>query len=77
MFHSSSANEPLNYKRGEKTIPTSHRRAEKQQKELSHVHTDFLTTLAEEAAESAEDFTDSDYALGEFIDRYGPRSGSL
>ena len=42
-------------------------------KGLSHVHTDFLTTLAEEAAESAEDFTDSDYALGEFIDRYGPR----
>ena len=42
-------------------------------KGLSHVHTNFLTTLAEEAAESAEDFTDSDYALGEFIDRYGPR----
>ncbi|MBT4885611.1 MAG: hypothetical protein HON07_00165, partial [Planctomycetaceae bacterium] len=33
----------------------------------------FLTTLAEEAAESADDFTDSEYALGEFIDRYGPR----
>ena len=29
--------------------------------------------FAEEAAESAEDFTDSEYALGEFIDRYGPR----
>ena len=42
-------------------------------KGLSHVHTDFLTTLAEEAAESADDFTDSEYALGEFIDRYGPR----
>lgn len=40
---------------------------------LSRVHTDFLTTLAEEAAENADDFTDSDYALGEFIDRYGPR----
>lgn len=40
---------------------------------LSRVHTDFLTSLAEEAAENAEDFTDSDYALGEFIDRYGPR----
>ena len=42
-------------------------------KGLANVHTDFLTTLAEEAAESAEDFTDSEYALGEFIDRYGPR----
>ena len=40
---------------------------------LSQVHTEFLTSLAEEAAESAEDFVDSDYALGEFIDRYGPR----
>lgn len=40
---------------------------------LSQVHTEFLTGLAEEAAENAEDFTDSDYALGEFIDRYGPR----
>jgi len=40
---------------------------------LSQVHTEFLTALAEEAADNAEDFTDSDYALGEFIDRYGPR----
>jgi hypothetical protein len=40
---------------------------------LSQVHTEFLTGLAEEAAENAEDFADSDYALGEFIDRYGPR----
>jgi hypothetical protein len=40
---------------------------------LSRVHTEFLTSMAEEAAENAEDFTDSDYALGEFIDRYGPR----
>lgn len=40
---------------------------------LSQVHTEYLTSLAEEAAESAEDFVDSDYALGEFIDRYGPR----
>lgn len=40
---------------------------------LSRVHTDFLTNLAEEAADNAADFTESDYALGEFIDRYGPR----
>ena len=40
---------------------------------LSKVHTDFLATVAREAAENAEDFADSEYALGEFIDRYGPR----
>ncbi|MFM7185682.1 MAG: hypothetical protein ACKO4Z_13050 [Planctomycetota bacterium] len=40
---------------------------------LSKVHTEFLSSLAQEAADNAEDFSDSDYALGEFIDRYGPR----
>ena len=29
--------------------------------------------VAQEAFEHAEDFTDSEYALGEFIDRFGPR----
>ena len=27
----------------------------------------------EDAADNADDFSDSEYALGEFIDRYGPR----
>jgi hypothetical protein len=40
---------------------------------LTKVHTEFLSTIAREAAESGEDFADSEYALGEFIDRYGPR----
>ena len=40
---------------------------------LSKVHTEFLSSLAQEAADNADDFSDSDYALGEFIDRYGPR----
>ena len=40
---------------------------------LSKVHTEFLSSLAQEAADNAEDFSDSEYALGEFIDRYGPR----
>lgn len=40
---------------------------------LAKVHTEFLATIARDAAENAEDFTDSEYALGEFIDRYGPR----
>ena len=40
---------------------------------LGRVHTEFLSTIAQEAADNAEDFSDSDYALGEFIDRYGPR----
>ncbi|MEI8227448.1 MAG: hypothetical protein WCH77_04200 [Planctomycetota bacterium] len=40
---------------------------------LAKVHTEFLSGIARDAAENAEDFTDSEYALGEFIDRYGPR----
>lgn len=40
---------------------------------LSKVHTEFLTGLAREACDNAEDYVDSEYALGEFIDRYGPR----
>lgn len=40
---------------------------------LAKVHTEFLAGIARDAAENAEDFTDSEYALGEFIDRYGPR----
>ena len=40
---------------------------------LAKVHADFLSSIAQEAADNADDFTDSEYALGEFIDRYGPR----
>jgi hypothetical protein len=40
---------------------------------LSKVHTEFLAGIAREAADNAEDFSDSEYALGEFIDRFGPR----
>ena len=40
---------------------------------LTKVHTEFLSSIASEAASSGEDLIDSDYALGEFIDRYGPR----
>lgn len=40
---------------------------------LAKVHTEFLDSIAREAADNAEDFADSEYALGEFIDRYGPR----
>jgi len=40
---------------------------------LAKVHTEFLAGMARDAAENAEDFADSEYALGEFIDRYGPR----
>ena len=37
------------------------------------MHTEFLSSIAQEAADNAEDFSDSEYALGEFIDCYGPR----
>jgi hypothetical protein len=40
---------------------------------LAKVHAEFLGSVAREGAESAEDLLESDYALGEFIDRHGPR----
>ncbi len=40
---------------------------------LAKVHTDFLAGVAAEAFDNAESYSDSEYALGEFIDRYGPR----
>jgi hypothetical protein len=40
---------------------------------LAKVHTEFLASVAREAFDNAEDYIDSEYALGEFIDRYGPR----
>lgn len=40
---------------------------------LSKVHIEFLSNIANEAYDNAESFSDSDYALGDFLDRYGPR----
>jgi len=40
---------------------------------LAKVHGEFLSTIATEAFENAESFSDSDYALGDFLDRFGPR----
>ena len=40
---------------------------------LAKVHTEFLSNIATEAFDNAESFSDSDYALGDFLDRYGPR----
>jgi hypothetical protein len=40
---------------------------------LAKVHGEFLSTIAHEAFDNAESFSDSEYALGDFLDRYGPR----
>jgi hypothetical protein len=40
---------------------------------LAKVHTEFLASVAREAFDNAEDFAESEFALGEFIDRFGPR----
>lgn len=40
---------------------------------LAKVHAEFLSTVAREGSESAEDMLESEYSLGEFIDRHGPR----
>ena len=53
--------------------PQLSRSCRKAAEALANVHTEFLAQLAEEACENAENFGDSEFALGEFIDRYGPR----
>lgn len=40
---------------------------------LTKVHSEFLSNIAHEAFDNAESFSDSEYALGDFLDRYGPR----
>ena len=44
---------------------------------LSRVQTDFLETLTEEIEDNAEHFTEGDYMLNEFVDRFGPRLAHL
>ena len=44
---------------------------------LSKVHSDFLSTLANEVEESADDMLDSEFMLSEFVDRFGPRIAHL
>ena len=58
------------WKEANPELAASCRRADES---LAKVHTEFLGGLAREAAENADDFADSEYALGEFIDRHGPR----
>jgi len=40
---------------------------------LSKVHLELLSSIANEACDNADGFGESDYALGEFLDRFGPR----
>jgi hypothetical protein len=70
MQHRQRAAELKAWKESNPELASSCRRAAES---LSKVHTEFLGNIAQEAAENAENFTDSEYALGEFIDRYGPR----
>jgi hypothetical protein len=70
LQHRQRAAELKAWKEANPQLATSCRRAAES---LARVHTEFLSSIALEAAENAEDFSDSEYALGEFIDRYGPR----
>jgi hypothetical protein len=70
LQHRQRAAELKAWKESNPELAASCRRAAES---LSKVHTEFLASIAEEAAENAENFTDSEYALGEFIDRFGPR----
>ena len=44
---------------------------------LSDIQTQFLQGLTEEIQDNSESYVDSEYMLGEFIDRYGPRLAHL
>ena len=44
---------------------------------LSDVQTRFLEGLTEEIQDNCDSYVDSEYLLGEFIDRYGPRLAHL
>ncbi len=44
---------------------------------LGKVQTDFLSSITSEVEECYESFLDSDYMLGEFVDRFGPRFAHL
>ena len=44
---------------------------------LGKVQTDMLSTITTEVEDGYEMFLDSEYALGEFVDRFGPRFAHL
>ncbi len=44
---------------------------------LGKVQTDMLSTITTEVEDGFENFLDSEYALGEFVDRFGPRFAHL
>lgn len=44
---------------------------------LSRVQVDYLERLTEEINDTAEDMTDGEFVLNEFVDRFGPRLAHL
>jgi hypothetical protein len=44
---------------------------------LSRVQTEYLKSISEEVVFSEENLVDGDFALNEFVDRYGPRLAHL
>ncbi|MGL6225240.1 MAG: hypothetical protein ACRC10_01285 [Thermoguttaceae bacterium] len=44
---------------------------------LGKIQTDVLSTITEEVEDSYESFMDSEFMLGEFVDRFGPRFAHL
>lgn len=44
---------------------------------LSQVQADFLSTLTQEVADSADNLSEGEFFLSEFVDRFGPRLAHL
>ena len=57
--------------------PVLARRCRSAAEALSQVQTEFLETLTIEVKENYENMLDGDFALNEFVDRFGPRLAHL
>ena len=57
--------------------PRLARRCRKAAESLGRVQTDFLDQLTEDISSTADDLSESDFMLNEFVDRYGPRLAHL
>lgn len=73
-LHKQRANELQQWKDANPQLAKSCRKAAET---LSKVQTQFLETLTEEINHNGEDFSESEYMVNEFVDRFGPRLAHL
>jgi hypothetical protein len=74
LNHKQRQNELSNWKKANPDLARSCRIAAEA---LTKVQNEFIHKLTEDAADNHEDMLDSEYALSEFVDRFGPRMAHL